>query len=323
MKNGFNSRDLVRDAVQIVRVVHRTIRSSLQQERAYSLKKIRVPSGDGYKDALRIDDVAESRCKTEFMERYENKVLVIGEESLPDDLSKVSKGRICILVDMVDGTDLLEMNIPMWCSAIVIFDPDKPKILGAVVGQATGEIYFASAEDDAAFVCRDPSVDLNKVASSEELNGPSGVKSLADATVSFYGQKARSFLAVSALEPFTEMLKALSLKQGASFRIHTLSGNPFMVKLVDRERDHNGDIVGRGIDAVFELRGQQMHDLVPGLFIAKKAGAVVSDLDGNEISYDLLASKLLTPGETMRYVLASTPELANELRAVFAAARKP
>jgi fructose-1,6-bisphosphatase/inositol monophosphatase family enzyme len=54
-----------------------------------------------------------------------------------------------VLADMVDGTDLLEMNIPMWCSAIVIFDPTPSKILGTVVGQASGEIYFATADQGA------------------------------------------------------------------------------------------------------------------------------------------------------------------------------
>jgi hypothetical protein len=99
----------------------------------------------------------------------------------------------------------------------------------------------------------------------------------------------------------------------ASFRIHTLSGNPFMVKLVDRERSFDRQIIGRGIDAVFEINGQDMHDLAPGLFIAKKAGAFACDLGGNEITYEGLAEAFLTPTEKMKYVLASTKDLAYEL----------
>lgn len=316
MQFEFDARNIVHEAVQVVRIVHQQIRNAIQYDREHALSKIRVPIGNEFKDALRIDEMAEDRCREEFLDRYGEKVYVIGEESLPTELSKVHKNRICILVDMVDGTDLLEMGIPMWCSAIVIFDPTQPKILGSVVGLASGEIYSAAVDEEHAYVSRELSPDMTRQPARIQLNGPSDTKKLADATVAFYGQKAGSLLSVMACTPFIKELGRLKGNPDATFRIHTLAGNPVMVKLVDRERDYGKRVVGRGIDAVFDIRGQQLHDLVPGMFIATKAGAYACSMGGEKIAAQILAKRLMKPKETMPYILSSTPELAEELRAV-------
>ena len=319
MTDDYDPITLVNQAALIVRLVSKlVIHNSLQNDhdRAHALGHITMESGS--KAALRIDHNAEERCIEEFRERCKSSLFIIGEESLneltdDENLRTCSSGKICVLVDMVDGTDLLEMNIPMWCSAIVIVNPTTPKILGAVVGQASGEIYFTNSVQDGSFVSRAPSMDLNVAPTSSPLKGPSNVETLDSATVSFYGQKAKSFLSVSKKTVFHEMLEQQGNSDAQGFRIHTLSGNPFMVKLADRARNSSGKIIGRGIDAVFEISGQYMHDLAPGLFIAKKAGAYACDLDGKEITYESLAEALLTPTRKMKYVLASTQRLADEL----------
>jgi hypothetical protein len=49
------------------------------------------------------------------------------------------------------------------------------------------------------------------------------------------------------------------------------------VKLVDHEVR-----AAKGIDAVFDVRGQNTHDVVPGAFLAMKAKAVMKNLSNEE-----------------------------------------
>ena len=71
-----------------------------------------------------------------------------------------------------------------------------------------------------------------------------------------------------------------------------LGGNPMMVKVADGN-----------LHAVFELLGQKPHDVVPGAFIARAAGAVVRDLKGEDLN---LANTLMTPNMgQMKYIIAA------------------
>ncbi|MBI3823099.1 MAG: hypothetical protein HY289_10530 [Planctomycetes bacterium] len=322
MYAGFHPVELVHEAARIARIIHREIRIALETDRATALRTLTLHSGGSTKKALDIDVYAERRCVSEFRQRYGDKIVVFGEEGLPKDLSNVVQpGQLCVLVDMIDGTDLLEMGVPMWCSALVIFDPSasKPKIVGSVVAQATGEVYSANEVEDGAFVCRDLSPDLERQLPYQKLKGPSDVKRLAEkTTMCFYGQKGSSLLSVTSFDMFQKKIKEIEREPEASLRIHTLAGNPMMVKLVDRERDREDHaVVGRGIDAVFDIRGQHFHDVVPGAYIAKKAGAFLCSLDGAEISEATLARRLSKPAEKLCYVLGSTKDLAEELVGLF------
>jgi len=288
---------------RIDRVLSGPVEARFQQGR------IRLP-GNTFKSALVLDISAERDCADYFAQRFGRDVRIIGEESLPDKIEVGDGPRYWALVDMIDGTDLLEMDIPLWCSAIVIFDVRDVKILGAVVGLASGEIYFASAGEPNVAVHRylhDP--DLAHFV--ETVRGPSQVTILEAAHVCFYGQRASRIVDLAKRQPFIERLTALSRE--AEFRIYNFAGNPIMVKLVDRLRDEHDTLVGGGFDAVFDTAGQQLHDLVPGAYIATRAGAVLVDLDGKEITEELLAQRLLKPKERMSYVLASTGDLALEL----------
>jgi fructose-1,6-bisphosphatase/inositol monophosphatase family enzyme len=59
------------------------------------------------------------------------------------------------------------------------------------------------------------------------------------------------------------------------FRFYDFAGNPMMARL------------GEGIvDVVFDKNGQAPHDVVPGAYIAKKAGGVMKDFDGKMLDDD-------------------------------------
>ena len=88
-------------------------------------------------------------------------------------------------------------------------------------------------------------------------------------------------------------------------RIYNLAGMPMMMKMFD-----SGDGLRR-IDAVFDVCGQQPHDMVAGAYIAAKGGATLFDLHGKPINIE---QSLLRPAkERVRYVLAATRPLAEEL----------
>lgn len=66
------------------------------------------------------------------------------------------------------------------------------------------------------------------------------------------------------------------------------------------------------IHAVFELLGQKPHDVVPGAFIAREAGAIVRDLNGRDID---LGAALMEPNKgDLRYIIAANETLYQELR---------
>jgi len=94
----------------------------------------------------------------------------------------------------------------------------------------------------------------------------------------------------------------MARKEKLGFRIYNFGGNPMMVKIPDRS-----------VDVVFDVFGQEPHDVVPGAYIATQAGAVLTDLDGKTID---LGEVLLKPREKIRYVLAATDSLAAQLRSL-------
>lgn len=223
----------------------------------------RVVVGDRSKPALRIDVYAEQFFRQAFA-RYKRrrfaKVRIWGEESLENtELDLSSEGDAIVIVDAVDGTDLLERDLGNWCSAAVLFDPSRVagnKILGAFVALPSDEVYFAVADKEGVFV-------KHGAAKPISVRGPSAIRNLEMASIYFYGQKVGSFCSVprSNLYRFFERLEKQSKeskrKDVVGIRIYNLGGNPLMVRLVDHRVP-----LARGIDAVFDLRGLMTLSLV-------------------------------------------------------------
>lgn len=84
------------------------------------------------------------------------------------------------------------------------------------------------------------------------------------------------------------------------FRFYNLAGNPMMARLAEGT-----------VDVVLELDGQLPHDVVPGAYIAMKAGAVFGNIDGDKtFSEQELADFLLKPADqSIRYILAANKDL--------------
>lgn len=274
--------------------------------------------GGRKKSALRVDVFAEDYTEGELRKRLSKyRPRVLGEESLlKEDLDLSREDRLVVLLDMLDGTDLLERGLSNWCSAMVFYYPPEHRILASFVGIPNDAIYFA-IEDRTTPVRKflwhvrrgQPRV-IN-------VTGPSSITSLQDASLSFYGQQPANFMSVAGDARFAaKMAELAAIKDEVQkrMRIYNLAGNPMMMKLIDGSKR---------IDAVFDLLGQLPHDMVPGTYIAQRAGAILCGLDGQSITEEDLARMLLRPahsGSKKPYLLAATEGLKQGFLSIFGTA---
>lgn len=302
---GIPTSDLVRTAVEIVESERVRILDALNKLDANpdSAASNFVKRVIETKLALQIDLDAEVRCRNKFLETFPEDVQFVGEESLAN-FKEWGQERYCIIVDMVDGTDLVEMNLGLWCSAIVIYDQRNRAIIGSVVGLSTGETYHAESDREGARV---------RFRNTEYVvDGTSSIDTLEGARLAFYGQKPKNFLSVANNIRFQERLGEIS-KLDRGFRIYNFAGNPMMVKLCNRPKTMVGKTITDDIDLVFDVLGQNLHDVVPGAFIAMKGGAFLFDMNGGLISVKTLGESLHNPNNTLSYVLSATEALGNEM----------
>lgn len=296
---SITSSEIIKTGLNVVRSVQRNIESLLRCDPEGAFEPIRL--GEREKTIMEIDRHAEIDCKIMLFKKLGYKVETYGEEYLHDKKPDLSgKKGLVALVDMVDGTDLLKRDLSNWCSALIFFQPTQAKILGAFVGIQSDGIYYSTG--DGAY--KQPPGRVPPV----QLRGPSDVSRLKDASLCFYGQKIKNLLPVINNKNFISTLNEIrkneiTTKEKANLRIYNLAGNPMMVKLADGI-----------IDCIFEIKGQHPHDVAPGAYIAQQAGAVLKSLDDKDI--DLLPA-LLRPADPslyLRYILASTEQLYQELR---------
>ena len=329
-----------------IKTVIRQIRDDVTRDPGTMLSRVILSNG---KPALRIDVDAEDTFERELHTRQHRRlrnVKFYGEERLDNpnlDLGKES--GICALVDTVDGTDLLERGLGNWCSAAVFFEPSaKPrlKILGAFVAVPSSntyttdrhsDIYYSIADDKRVYVSSTKNINSNRA-----VHGPSQVRSLKKASICFYGQKVEKLTSVfrqggnpkemATLFGYPIALPKAVVSRGntvkePSMRIYTLAGIPMMVKLTDhmaKKANH--------IDVVFDICGQNPHDVVPGAYLAMKAGAQVRRfvIERNErtgkqrviarrMAIEDLEESLMRPAakaSQLRYLITSTGQLASQ-----------
>lgn len=301
--NGFAQHNrlipqITKAALSTLGIVHRVIRDSELYDSFNAFETVKI--GKREKVALVVDVIAERLAAIELGRRLKQfDPLILGEESLQDEnLDLANESRLVALLDMVDGTDLFERGLGNWCSAAAFFLPDEREIVGAFVGTPEGVVYYWTIDTPVPL-----KFDL-RTKSVEPVRGPSEVRNLAESSIAFYGQKVVNFCSCASTLAH-ERNRQLQTK-GLSVRIYDLAGIPMMMNVIDGAGH-------RRIDAVFEIVGQNPHDVVPGAIIAQRAGATVLDLDGNPL--DLVAALLrpADPNYRLKYVLAATPELAAEL----------
>lgn len=231
---------------------------------------------------------------------------IYGEESLdkvPINVNLTETEYPVALLDMLDGSDLFKRRFSNWCIAVVFYVPKPAEIIAAFVGDALGRIYYASKSEEGAYLV---SVNTPKSRRNQErersnpMAGREEEPKLKSATICFYGQKKEEFYDVANRK---RLIEALDPKKGA--RIYNLGGNPMLARVADGSVDI---VLNPGT-------GQKPHDVIPGLYIATKAGAIALTPEGERLTFDSghLKEALRRPADNnlrLRYVVAATNNLA-------------
>ncbi|MFL6312822.1 MAG: hypothetical protein ACJ71W_12045 [Terriglobales bacterium] len=319
---------IIQIAVNCTRNVRRQVFEMIKDGSAFQYPEYTSQDGTR-KKMLHADRQAENEA-IRYLSKHLGKksIAVLGEETLWEhkelDLAREhiersgrrvtrepgAEKKTVAIVDMVDGSDLLDRNFRNWCSALVFFNPDVPEILFALIHNDNGRIYGADSQGFFTLP-RENSFELQPAhkpevvrfveAEKDEKNNKKTLPEEIDQiSICYYGQKCSHFTSM----PSGFFTWANTTPARSRLRLYNLAGNPMMARLAN----------GENIHAVFEHIGQYAHDAVPGLFIALKAGAYVLDFAGNEISVETLTTHLLKPSSTsLQYVVGSTREVAEEL----------
>lgn len=251
------------------------------------------PNNQGYAPDMKMQRHAEL-CMQELAAEYDCEILVLGEETglYPESLEQ--EPRFVAVVDAIDGTDLMIRGFSNFCLSFVFFEPAERRILLSFVAHASGTLYYAT--EAGAF-----QEDANGIPRRLRLTSPAS--RLQDASICFYGQKPRFLLKALHQRRFTERLSEYELRmqrgETLGVRIYNFAGNPMLARIPDG-----------AVDLVFEVSGQEVHDVIPGAFIAMQAGATFVDLQGRPI--DPVAA-LLSPRQRLTYIIAASQHLVEEM----------
>jgi fructose-1,6-bisphosphatase/inositol monophosphatase family enzyme len=256
-----------------------------------------------------IDQYGRTITLKQLALNFQRRVKVYGEEEEATPGKHFHElNKVVAIVDPVDGTDLLVRGFSNWACAMIFFIPKQRKILCSVVGHASGDIYYAT--EAGAFV-RPKRADGKKNQDQKLWRDPDKAVSLSDAAICYYGQKPKSFLSVSENLKFMSRMNDFKNRMSASrggkkeelnVRLYNFGGNPMIVK-----------VPSEAVDVVFSLNKTELHDLMPGAYIAVKAGAVLCDLAGRPID---IMEALLNPREGLRYILSGSSSLAKEVSCI-------
>jgi len=317
---------IVNAAIRTIRETQTDIEKDIRWNPVSSFRDESITGTD--KTLKRVDLVAEQNTERALRDKLglgPDELLFLGEEQLSirqeaKDLTKERK--LVVLVDMVDGTDLLERGLSNWCSAMIFFDPRRArgeKILAAFVGIHEDGVYYATQAKKEALKhrCHIKEGQFRDVPLS---GGLSKVRKIAEASICFYGQQVGNLAWVAEHKPFLDHLQKLARDQRPlKTRIYNLAGNPMMVKMIEPDLANQADQRGplllgyTQIDAVFDACGQAPHDVIAGAYIAWRAGAVLSSLDGTLLDLEQSLLHPADPEHRLYYTVASTEALSKEL----------
>ncbi len=303
-QGSFDLDIITKAAIHTIQTVQQQVDEDIATDPVSAFEPLAI--GTRGKPLLAIDLVAERNAARELHRALASySLLVLGEESLRDqDLDLTTEQRLVVLVDMIDGTDLLERSLSNWCSALVFYYPPQRQILAAFVGLPHDAIYFATNESSYPRKYR-----YHGGPAMLRVSGPSAVKTIEDSSLAFYGQKPSNLSSVvdSGLFAYLAHLHHVhsETRRELKTRVYNIAGNPIAMKLIDGPSR---------VDAVFDLHGQAPHDIVPGAFIAQKAGASFCDLNGRPIDLNQILLRPADRKARLRYILASTQQLSVQLR---------
>lgn len=295
---------IIKAAIDTIKEVQNAIQKYIETDPVSAFESLSYLTRPKQKPLLGIDHLAESTAITLLSVKLKKmNIRCLGEESLRNERLDLSnqQGIFC-LMDMVDGTDLLERGLSNWCSALTFYYPSKQRILASFVGIPNDGVYYATAQEIGAYKY------FFKDKTTKEIKCNSSIdSSLSTASIAFYGQKLKNFLSISKYPKLISTFTEISRNENKT-RMYNFGGNPIMMKLIDGHTK---------IDAIFDLIGQAPHDVVPGAYIAEKAGAFFRDLKGSPINLIDALKKPAATESRISYIITSTEALSKQFLELF------
>lgn len=302
---------------RLVSVLHSFIEEGIRNKPRIFLRKMSFE--DTGKPLYGCDLFAEDFFIEDIKSKFGALVLVNGEETLGADVAPIAeKSRIHILCDVIDGSDLLVRGFSNWCTAAVVFDTEDKAIISSFIYvrcDRRDDLYVASEESTNVILWQDETVTVDdktgktrqKSFRNSEIVRVNNSKSLRDASICYYGQKTNRIVSLCNFLGSPEVRAAF--EDMPNVRWYNMAGNPMMCRMIDGS-----------VDLIFELHGQKLHDVIPGAYIALKAGAIMYDLrtkpirENRKIFLLDLITVLLESEEDIRlnYILAANEEIAGE-----------
>lgn len=222
----------------------------------------------------RVDIIVEDYIKQKTIE-IGLPVRFISEECGVVDL--VPNPEYIMFLDPIDGTDIAVRGYPLCSINLSLHKIDTMETILGIVGDIfQKKIYYA--DNNASYLKVGEVVQTLKVSRTRELN--------------------KAFLVSYS---------------GKSYRMLSLCKQQVLLGKIGLFLNYGGPLsiakIGEGtVDAFIEFqKGFKVIDYAAGIHIAKMAGAIVTDLDGKEIS---LPRDLDT---RQKFLVASTKELYNEI----------
>lgn len=206
--------------------------------------------------------------------------------------------RWVVFIDPVDGTEFVETLQGGWC-LVAVYDRQADEVVAAVAGDIFFDrLYWAgrSAEAEA--------IDFITHSWFKLDGGPRPRTELAGARVNVLTTKVNRFLAVAGQ---TRFLEELARKDG---RLNLAWGSNLLIQIAAGYAD-----VGLEFN-----KGFATYDILPGLYIAERAGLTLLDLKGNPITSRLDIAAIFEAYRRdpkhparMPFVAAKSPALARQV----------
>lgn len=262
--------DLVETAITVIRDVQRVVARKIRLNPYRAFAPLEV-QGRNNKKLLGVDFAAESEVADMLRAKLPG-LRALGEESLTDaDLDLSREESLVVLMDMVDGTDLLERGLSNWCSAMIFFHPPERRILGAFVGLFEEGVLRDREEHHFRSFTRDSAARKLTAPPSDVEARFKWADRFEDASIAYYGQKNKNFLSPRKAPLRKE---AGSTNEKAALRIYNFAGNPMMMKVIDGYKR---------IDAVFDVHGQHPMTSHRAYIASRVDGVVFTDISGARI----------------------------------------
>ena len=219
-------------------------------------------------EIFRVDKDTEDQYYKRLQARGEP-IVFLSEEAGRVDLNPEASGAKKFAVcDPFDGSYLFKRGIPdFWYSSMSLYD-EQGKSLTCSVGDGIQE-KIAFADDKGAFIVDigsgKPEHKFQLNAEYRNLMGRQDVTDLAKASIESYAMKPKKYLL-----PLVDEYRGVM----EPFKFFLPNGGPYAFS----------DVAEGKIDCYF-ARKQPHVDIFSGIFIARQAGVIVTDFDGNEVVF--------------------------------------